>query len=159
MKNIYSLNVDLVNFSNKVIENIKNAQSNTAYVIQQDVKYFAPDDKGIYKQSIQLGETTYDGSTIKTSVYTDATVSAKSNGNTYNLGMLLETGTDPHAIPNAWGKGYTYGYTGPDGRYHKGTMDPDWHPGSIPQPHFLPALNRNIALYKNNIKKAVKEAK
>ena len=79
-------------------------------------------------------------------------VVAKYNGNVYNLGYLLENGTMQHAIPNAFGLGYTYGYVDINGVRHKGTMDKDWHPGFAPLPHFIPALLDN----KENYNKALK---
>ena len=158
MKNIASLSVDISNYGDRVIDNLMKAQSNTGYVVQQDAKYFAPVNTGKYKSSIKLGETRYEKGVIKTEVYTDATVQTKA-GVIYNLGYLLENGTLQHAIPNAWGKGYTFGYTDEKGIHHKGTMDPDWHPGTPEQPHFIPALQKNVASYKSNIRKAMKEAK
>lgn len=158
MKSIDRLSVNILNFGNRAIDNIIKAQRDTAEVIWNDVIANAPYKTGDYVASIQLGETKVEGNIISTSVYTDATVTTLS-GTSYNLGKILEYGTAPHAIPNAWGKGYTFGYVGKDGKYHKGTMDPDWHPGSISRPHFLPALRKNEALYYDNIRKAVKEAK
>lgn len=158
MKNFSSFSIDLSKFGDKLIENLIKEQSNTGYVIQQDAKFFAPANTGEYRRTIKLKETTFDGKEIRTEVYTDATVSTK-DGINYNLGRLLEEGTRPHAIPNAWGKGYTFGYMDELGNYHKGTMDPDWHPGTPEQPHFIPALQRNVRLYKTNIGKAIKEAK
>ena len=157
MRNIANLSVDISNYGDRVIDKLIEAQSNTGYVVQQDAKFFAPINTGEYKQSIKLGKTKYDGATITTDVYTDATVETKA-GIVYNLGYLLENGTLQHAIPNAWGKGYTFGYTDDKGVYHKGTMDPDWHPGTPEQPHMIPALQRNVRLYKANIRKAMKEA-
>ena len=158
MKDIASLSVDITKFGDKIIDKLIKAQSNAGYVVQQDAKFFAPANTGEYAESIKLGETTYDGATIKTEIYTDATVQTKA-GVVYNLGYLLEHGTLQHAIPNAWGKGYTFGYTDDKGIYHKGTMDPDWHPGTPEQPHFTFALQRNVGLYKSNMRKAIKEAK
>lgn len=154
MKNIESLSVDISNFGNKVIDNLIKAQSNTAFVIQQDAKELAPKDTGEYAESIQLGETTYDGSVIRTSVYTDATVNAISTGTTYNLGRLLEEGTRPHDIEplNAT---VLHFVKGGEDVFAKHVF----HPGTIAQPHFIPALNMNIALYHRNISKAIKEAK
>lgn len=158
MKYVENLDIYLKKYTNKLIKNIMNEQSNTAFIIQQDAKLYAPDDTGAYKESIELGETEFKDGRITTSVYTEATVTTK-NGTEYNLGRILEEGTEPHAIPNAWGKGYTFGYVDKKGIYRKGTLDPDWHPGTMAQPHFLPALNKNVALYKSNILKAIKEAK
>ena len=158
MKSIDRLSVDILNFGNRAIDNIVEEQRNTAEKIWEDIIEIAPYKNGDYISSIQISETKVEGNTISTSVYSDATVKTLS-GAEYNLGKILEYGTAQHAIPNAWGKGYTFGYVGKDGKYHKGTMDPDWHPGSISQPHFLPSLLKNDALYLDNIRKAVKEAK
>lgn len=152
MKNIASLSVDISKFGDRVIDNLIKAQSNTAYVVQQDAKFLAPVDSGAYRDSIELGETTYDGNVIRTSVYTDATVS-DFFGNTYNLGKLLEEGTRPHKIEPVRANVLHFKKGGEDvfAKYV-------FHPGTVAQPHLLPALNRNIALYKANIRKAIKEA-
>ena len=158
MKSIAQLEIDLSKFGERVIENVKKAQSDTAYAIQQDVKFFAPvgdgETAGTYRESIELGETTYDGGVIKTSVYTGAIVTSQLGGE-YNLGRLLEEGTSPHDIypvnkpllkwKNAKGEWRSAAYV--------------HHPGTDAQPHFLPALQKNVYLYKSNIDKAVKEAK
>lgn len=154
MKHISQLGVDLSKFGERVIENVKNAQSDTAYVIQQEVKFLAPVDTGKYRKTIELGETILENDIIKTEVYTNATVTSELGGE-YNLGQLLEEGTSPHDIypvnkhmlkwQNAKGEWRSAYYV--------------HHPGTVSQPHFLPALNKNIALYKSNITKAIKEAK
>lgn len=153
MKNIARLSVDISKFGDRVIDNLIKAQSNTGFVIQQDTKFLAPEGTGRYKESIQLSETVYDGNSIKTSIYTDATVS-DSRGNTYNLGELLEHGTRPHLIEP---------YKANVLHFTKGGKDIFakyvFHPGTPEQPHFLPALQKNIALYKSNIAKAIREAK
>lgn len=151
MKNIASLSVDISKYGEKVIDNLIKAQSDTAYVIQQDAKFYAESmGTGAYAESIQLGETTYDGNTIRTSVYTDATVS-DSRGNEYNLGALIEYGTRPHLIEpvNAQALHFTKGGEDVFAKYV-------FHPGTVAQPHFIPALQKNIALYKSNIRKALK---
>lgn len=158
MKDIAKLSIDISNFGERVIENVKKAQSDTAYIIQQDAKFFAPvgdgETAGTYRNSIELGETTYDGNTIKTQIYTQAIVTSELGGE-YNLGRLLEEGTSPHDI---------YPVNKPLLKWQN--ANGEWrsaryvhHPGTVAQPHFLPALNKNIALYKSNISKAIKEAK
>ena len=154
-KDISSLSVDISNYGERVIDNLIKAQSNTAFVIQQDAKYLAPKDTGKYRQSIKLGETTYDGSHIKTSVYTNATVSSYA-GKTYNLGRLLEEGTSPHEIRAVKKRALFWG--GYDDEGNPIIVTKVLHPGMIAQPHMIPALQRNIALYKTNIRKALKEA-
>jgi len=157
MKSIARLEVDLSNFGEKVIENVKKAQRDTAEVIWQDVIANAPYNTGNYVSSIEMSNTEYDGVTIKTSVYTDATVTAKASGNTYNLGRLLEEGTSPHEIRAVDAGGLFWGAYDDTG--NPIIVKKVQHPGTIAQPHFLPALNKNIALYRDNIRKAVKEAK
>lgn len=153
MKDINRLSVDILNFGNRAIDNIVKAQSNTAYVIQQDAKNLAPENTGAYKESIELGETQINNGVITTSVYTDATVTTLS-GTSYNLGRLLEEGTRPHEIRATNAQALHFTIMGND-VFVKSVL----HPGTIAQPHFLPALNMNRALYVENIRKAVKEAK
>ena len=153
MKDINRLSIDILNFGNRAADNIIKAQSDTAYVIQQDAKNLAPEDTGAYKESIELGETQVNNGVITTSVYTDATVTTLS-GTSYNLGRLLEEGTRPHEIRATNAQALHFTIMGND-VFVKSVL----HPGTIAQPHFLPALNMNRALYVENIRKAVKEAK
>ena len=153
MKSIDRLSVDILNFGNRAIDNIVKAQSDTAYVIQQDAKMLAPEDTGAYKESIELGETQVNNGVITTSVYTDVTVTTLS-GTSYNLGRLLEEGTRPHEIRATNAQALHFTIMGND-VFVKSVL----HPGTVAQPHFLPALNMNRALYVENIRKAVKEAK
>ena len=153
MKNIASLSVDISKYGDRVIDNLIKAQSNTAYVIQQDAKYYCEDmGTGAYADSIQLSETEYDGATITTKVYSDATVSDL-RGNTYSLGELIENGTRPHLIEPLQAQALHFTKGGKDifAKYV-------FHPGTVAQPHMIPALQKNIALYKSNIRKALKEA-
>lgn len=153
MKDINRLSVDILNFGNRAIDNIVKAQSDTAYVIQQDAKNLAPENTGAYKESIELGETQVNNGVISTSVYTDATVTTLS-GTSYNLGRLLEEGTRPHEIRATNAQALHFTIMGND-VFVKSVF----HPGIVAQPHFLPALNMNRALYYDNIRKAIKEAK
>lgn len=144
--------------SANIIDNIIQAQRETADIICEDVKDLAPKGKtGEYAESIKVGETIVERGVISTEIYTDATVTTKDNKE-YNLGFLLETGTNPHAIPNAFGRGNYYGYIGADGRYHKGTLDDDWHPGTIAQPHFSTGLFMNNLVYKQKLNEALKKS-
>lgn len=152
MKDIAKLSVYLDKFTNKVIENVVKAQRETAKLIQEDAQSVFSGTE--YAQSIQVSDTVLKGNTIETEIYTDEMVETKS-GMAYNLGFLLENGTDPHAIPNAFGWGDIYGY---DSDRYKRTLDPNWHPGTVAQPHFQPALDKNVSIYLENIDRAVKGA-
>lgn len=144
--NLGQFTAKLDKFTNKVIENVKQAQMNTAFDIQQDMYNNAPVNTGAYRESIMVYEQQVSPDSISVEIGTDYKVQAK-DGSTYLLGYLLESGTRPHAIPNAFGFGENFG------------TEPDFHPGTLAQPHILPALNKNVRNYKDRIRNAIKEAK
>lgn len=150
MKDIVQLKNQIDRIKKNIINELIEVQRETAESICEDAKTFAP-GKGPYKSTIKVKETEVNKNIISTEIITDFTVSAKSNGNIYNLGYLLENGTMQHAIPNAFGLGYFYGYIDANGVRHKGTLDKDWHPGFAPLPHFIPALLK----YKESYNKAL----
>ena len=152
MKNIESLSVDISKYGERVIDNLIKAQRETAKDLLKDVKAQAPVDTGAYRDSIQMSETTYDGNTIRTSVYTDATV-MDSVGRTYNLGDLIEYGTRPHLIEPARKQVLKFTING-----QTIFASHVFHPGTVANPHFQLALQKNIPLYHFNIRKALKEA-
>jgi len=135
---------------NKVME----AQEKTAQQVWEDIIAYAPTKTGEYISSITIEGPIKDNNVIKSFIGSDMKVGPTkwTGGKSYLLGYLLENGTFEHAIPNAFGRGFTYGYTDAMGRYHKGTLDKDWHPGSIAQPHYALAVEKNRKLYKDNIK-------
>lgn len=151
MRDIIQLGNQIDRIRKNIVNELIEVQRETADSICEDAKTFAP-GKGPYKDTIRVKDTEVKGNIISTEIITDFNVVAKYNGNVYNLGYLLENGTMQHAIPNAFGLGYTYGYVDINGVRHKGTMDKDWHPGFAPLPHFIPALLNN----KENYNKALK---
>lgn len=151
MKNATELNAYLRGIQNKVINDMVKVQQETAKQVCNDAKELAPGN-GKYSNSIKVNPTEIKDNEISTSITTDVTVTAKSNGNTYNLGFLLENGTLHHAIPNAFNWGVIYGF---DSEMYKRTLDPNWHPGFAELPHFLPALDNNKGTYSENISKAL----
>lgn len=142
-----SLTVTLKKLEKNIMADLISAQRKTANQICKDAQSLAP-GSGEYSKSIKVGNTQINGNRITTQIYTGLTVNAKSTGNSYNLGFLLETGTNPHAIPNAFNWGVIYGYDSP---MYKRTLEPDWHPGFPAMPHFIPALNKNKKVYIDNI--------
>lgn len=154
MKDISQLSKQLDRIQKNIVKELIEVQQKTAESICEDAKTFAP-GKGPYKSTIKVKTTEVKGNIISTEVITDFTVEAKSNGNVYNLGYLLENGTMQHAIPNAFGLGYTYGYVDRYGYRHKGTLDKDWHPGFAPLPHFIPALLLNKEKYNEALGKVL----
>lgn len=152
MKNIESLSVDISKFGERVIDNLIKAQRETGEALLKDVKESAPVGTGAYRDSIKMSDTSYDGNTIRTSVYTDAVV-MDSTGKTYNLGALIEYGTRPHTIEPATKQALRFTING-ETIFAKHVF----HPGTVANPHFQLSLQKNVALYKSNIRKAIKEA-
>lgn len=152
MKNIESLSIDISKYGDRVIDNLIKAQRSTAKDLYKDVKLSAPVDTEAYRESIQLSDTTYDGNTIRTSVYTDAMV-YDSLGRGYNLGELIEYGTRPHIIEPARKSVLKFTVQGK-------TIFAShvFHPGTVANPHFQVSLQKNVPLYHFNIRKAIKEA-
>lgn len=146
MKAIAQIGVDLDKFTNKLQQNLKQAQRNTAERIWEHLSVNANMKTGAFIASIQIDNTKKNGDTISTFIGSDLMVTSKA-GNSYNLGQLLETGTMPHAIPNAFGWGEDFG------------IDPNFHPGMRAYNNYRNALDDNITTYKEEIRKAIKEAK
>ena len=146
MKKIESLGADLEKFTQRLENNLKSAQRNTAERIWEHLVENSNMKTGAYIASIRVDDTKQKGDKISTFIGSDLTVTSKA-GNSYNLGLLLETGTMPHAIPNAFGWGENFG------------IDPNFHPGMRAYNNYKNALNANIATYRENIHNAIKEAK
>lgn len=152
MKDINKLSTYIDKFTKQVIENVSKVQQETAKTIWEDVVNNAPMNTGEYVSSIKVSPTEKKGNTIRTEIYTDATVSTL-GGKTYNLGYLLENGTSPHLIEPVNAKMLHFVIGGQD-IFAKRVN----HPGTKAQPHFKPALDKNRRAYKENIRRAVKEA-
>lgn len=149
MKSIEDLIKEFDKIQKNIFKDMEEAQKEVAENICNDTKELAPSNTGMYRDSIHTTKTNIKNKTLNTNIVTDLTVTAKSNGNIYNLGFLLETGTEMHAIPNAFGWGDIYGY---NSDMYKRTLRKDWHPGFESMPHFIPSLNKNKDTYIKAIK-------
>lgn len=135
----------------KDIDNeVMEAQRRTAQQIWEDVIGYAPVKTGEYISSITIDDTIKEKNTISTFIGSDLTVEAKSTDKKYNLGYLLEHGTLPHAIPNAFNWGVIYGF---DSEQYARTLRYNWHTGMYANPHYRLALEKNRKLYKDNIRR------
>ena len=168
MKHIARLNVDISNFGNRVINNLINAQKETAKQVWKDVKSLAPSKVGKYAESIKASDTELKNDVISTRIYTDL-----QSEDGYYIGRMIEYGTGIYALQPHIGHTKTFILS----QYHfwyvpatsvdrqigkKIIIDGKEFYIARPQvakPHFLPALHKNVALYHENIKKAVKEVK
>lgn len=165
MKSLDDLVIRLNKWQKNINNNVMEKQHETAEIIKSDIISYAPHKSGEYINSIDVDETNIKGNIITTIIGSDLLVGPTIWGNFegignnpagtyYNLGYLLEHGTLEHAIPNAWNKGFYYGFTDAKGKFHKGTLDRNWHPGTVAIPHYSLALIKNKKLYKDNIKLA-----
>lgn len=167
MKSIVDLSKDIGKFEERLIKNLIKAQSKTAEQIKSDVIQKLGISSGKYLESIQKGETTYENDVIKTEIYTDL----KSKDG-YLIGRMIENGTGIYALePHI---GHTKTFFKSEYRYWYVPADEVDRPiGKVilidgvefyiakaqkPKPHWKPALEEDIELYKANIDKAVKEA-
>lgn len=165
MKTLNDLADMLEKKAHQIDEKVIKAQEKTAKQIYNTVIENAPRGTGNYIESIKIDPTIIENGIIKTFIGSGLMVGptkwgsvdgSENNpaGTRYNLGYLLEHGTLEHAIPNAFNKGFYYGYVDEGGVFHKGTLDKNWHPGGTARPHYYFALIENKKNYKDNIKMA-----
>lgn len=138
------------------IEKLKEAQRETAKKIWEDVVSNAPLRSGDYIASIKLGETEQNKNVITTIVYSDLMVGGDNpKWAKVPLGCLLEWGTGVKgAGTNTFEHGYGYRLTSWTyyDKYLHTFITTD---GMVARPHFFPSLQNNVALYKENIKRAL----
>lgn len=151
MKTLDDLVKRLDNWQKNIDNQLMEAQRETAEKIWEDVIDNAPVRTGKYIDSIHIEGPEKKDNEISTFIGSDLIVEAKSNGKRYNLGYLLEHGTLPHAIPNAFDWGNIYGF---DSEQYLRTLEYNWHPGMYANPVYRMALVKNKKLYKDSIKRA-----
>lgn len=139
---------DIIKYSKDIDKKVEEIVNETLEYAWEEVVNNAPVDTGEYVSSIKIENASKSGFKIKGRVFSDLTVSTKS-GETYVLGELLENGTRPHAIPNAFNWGVKYGFESPQ---YARTLEPDWHPGFNPIPHWQPAYDKAEIKIDNLIK-------
>ena len=150
MKTIDNLETDITYFLGKINDRLVEIQKETANNIMNDAKMLAPTGKtGEYRESIKISNTKVTENSIETDIYTDVTVSSL-DGVKYNLGYLLENGTEPHTILPKNSDVLVFEKDG-ETIFAKKVN----HPGFKPMPHFIPALNKNKFKYKLNIAKTL----
>lgn len=168
MKNILSLSVDLANYTDKAIEKLIKAQKSTAQQVCKDVKSLAPSKVGKYAESIKVSDTELKNDVIRTYIYTDL-----QSEDGYYIGRMIEYGTGIYALQPHIGhtktfilSKYQYWYvpaTSVDRQIGKKIIinGKEFYIArpQVAKPHFIPALQKNIALYHENIRKALKEAR
>ena len=150
MKTIDNLETDITYFLGKINDRLVEVQKETANNIMNDAKQLAPvGETGLYRESIKVSDTRVTENSIETDIYTDMTVSSLS-GVKYNLGYLLENGTNPHTILPKRSDVLVFEKDG-ETIFAKKVN----HPGFKPMPHFIPAFKKNKYKYKLNIGKAI----
>ena len=108
MKSILELSETIDNMGKRVIKNAMSAQRSVARKITNEIKQDVNETvqitaTGEYANSIKQSETYAKDDKIITEIYSDLMITSK-RGQSYNLGMLLETGTSPHIIFSKKGK-------------------------------------------------------
>ena len=151
MIDIDKLSINLAKLIDRIPKEVDIAVEQTAQQIWADVINNAPYKTGSYIDSIKIYPLEKEDNKVSCVIGTEYNVVTvgKNPGIVYNLGAILENGTSQHAIPGAF-----YGYKV---RPEFGDW-PDFHPGTVAQPHFTPALLMNKEVFKNNLRQAIKEA-
>ena len=150
MKDISNLETDITHIFGNVTRRLIDVQKESAIDIMNDAKTLAPvGETGEYRNSIKVSDTKVTENSIETMIYTDATVNSL-EGQSYNLGYLLENGTQPHTILPKNSDVLVFNIDG-ETIFAKKVS----HPGTNPQPHFIPALQKNKFKYKKNVIKAM----
>lgn len=166
MKLLENMIIDVSNFMDNVPQKLATAQRETAKDILKDTIEFAPSKSGDYISSIKISDTNITNQNIKTMVYTDLT----SDG--HAVGRMIEYGTGIYALEPHIGhtktffsSGYQYWYVPTTsvkraiGKAIKINGQEFYIVYAQPsKPHFVPALQKNVANYKQKTKDALKEA-
>ena len=158
MKSVETLSKDFEKWADKLTNNLIKAHDETADDVLNDVKrsVLANNnvDTGEFYESLDRTPTMLVDGHLITGIGSNLLVTTK-DGKSYKLGQLLETGTDPHAIPNAFGWGDIYGY---DSEQYLRTTQSDWHPGTIAYNNYKNALDNNEQRHRERLAKAIQEA-
>ena len=159
MRDISEMATVLTNKLDQKLEKLKQAQRDTAKVIWEDTVNEAPMEEANYISSIQLSDTEVKGDVIKTSVYSDLLVGGDiPKWQNVPVAAFLEWGTGPLGeTTNDYQHGYPYTTDEPWNFIAQMQYEQTGTWGMMARPHFYPALQKNIALYKDNLRKALKE--
>lgn len=106
---------------------VAGAVTKTAFDIEGDAKILAPNTTGITPSGRESDSTGNLRNSVSTTITGDGRFGRieAEIGPTADYGADVEYGTQPHDIPNAWGRGITV-----------------HHPGTAPQPYMRPAFER-----------------
>lgn len=159
MKNISKLSIEISKYSKKLINNLKEAQKETAITIHKDIIAMAPINTGRYVSSIQVSEQKTDNNNFSIKIFSDLPVGGiDPKWKNVPLAALLEWGTGiVGATSNKYPHGYPYRMT-PWCYYSEDLNAFITTNGMIARPHFYPSLQKNKQLYIENIRKAVKNS-
>ena len=159
MRDISEMAIVLTNKLDQKLEKLKQAQRETAKVIWADTINEAPMTEANYISSIQVSDTKEEKDVIKTSVFSDLLVGGDiPKWQNVPLAAFLEWGTGPLGEgTNTYQHGYPYTTDAPWNFIAQLQYEQTGTWGMEARPHFYPALQKNIALYKENIRKALKE--
>ena len=157
MRDITEMATVLTDKLEQKLEKLKQAQRDTAKQIMEDTVANAPQSAD-YTSSIKLSDTEEEKDIIKTSVFSDLTVWWERKSMNIPLAAFLEWGTGPLGeSSNDYPHGYPYTTDKPWNLATEIQLELTGTWGMSARPHFYPALQKNIALYKDNLRKALRE--
>lgn len=140
------------------LKKLEQAQKDTANQIWEDTIADAPLNAGEYISSIKVSDTEFKNDVLTTSVYSDLLVFWKKKNINVPLAAFLEWGIGPLGeVSNTFPHGYSYTTDAPWDYATQMQFELTGTWGREARPHFYPSLQKNVALYKENIRKALKE--
>lgn len=151
MKDIRHFSIDISRKLNKIPDRMLQVLDETTTEMLEEVKANANYDTGTFVESFYQVPATMDNKKAISSIGNSLVVSS-SNGNSYNLGYLLENGTRPHDIfpMNAKALKFTIdGRTIFAGKVH--------HPGTQPYLFYYNALQNAIPRLGRRVSEAIRE--
>ena len=167
MKSIEELSNSLNNIEKRLIKNLIKATDDTIQLVYNGVILRAPTSTGEYVNSIQIANAKIEGDAISASVFTDL----KSEDGHF-IGRMIENGTGIYALEEHIGhtktfleSGYKYWYVPATSvkraigkKININGTDFYVAYAQPAKPHFVPSLQANEHIFKENIAKAVKES-
>ncbi len=154
MKRIEQFSTDITKMSNRMIKRVMEAQQTACQKICEDIKAGAPVKTGQYRDSIKVTKTYILNNRIVTRIYSNLVLKDDTNLTWWGvpLARIIEHGTKPHFITPHKPNGVLR-WEDENGVVHFAKWV--WHPGTVANPHWSNAIQRNKAYYHKMIRKAV----
>lgn len=143
--------IDIRELSNRKVKKVMEAQQRACQKICKDIQKSAPVNTGAYRDSIKVSKTFIHYNRIVTNIFSNLTLGGDNpTWQKFPLALIIEHGTKPHFITPKTPEGVLR-WEDENGVHFAKLV---WHPGTVANPHWEKALNRNREYYNKMIRKA-----